>query len=116
MLAKVYSGAVVGLEGQLVEVEVDLLGGIPRFNVVGLPDTAVSESRERVKSAVRNSGFLFPTKVVTASLAPADVKTLLDYFDAQTAAAAQGSDSSEKPETTKTESDSTKTSQRPGRN
>ena len=73
MLAKVYSGSVVGLEGQLVEVEVDLLGGLPRFNVVGLPDTSVSESRERVKSAVRNSGFLFPTnKVVTASLAPAN--------------------------------------------
>jgi magnesium chelatase family protein len=74
MLAKVYSGAVVGLEGQLVEVEVDLLGGLPRFNVVGLPDTSVTESRERVKSAIRNSGFLFPTKVITASLAPADVK------------------------------------------
>ena len=55
-------------------------------------------------------------KMPNLHLAPADVKTLLDYFDAQTAAAAQGSDSSEKPETTKTESDSTKTSQRPGRN
>ena len=74
MLAKVYSGSVVGLEGQLVEVEVDLLGGIPRFNIVGLPDTAVSESKERVKSAIRNSGVIYPTKVITASLAPADVK------------------------------------------
>ena len=81
MLAKVYSGAVVGLEGRLVEVEVDLAGGLPRFNVVGLPDTAVSESRERVKSAVRNSGFLFPVKVVTASLAPADIKKEGPSFD-----------------------------------
>jgi magnesium chelatase family protein len=81
MLAKVYSGAVVGLEGQLVEVEVDLLGGLPRFNIVGLPDTSVSESKERVKSAVRNSGFLYPNKVITASLAPADVKKEGPSFD-----------------------------------
>ncbi len=65
MLAKVYSCAVIGLEGVLVEVEVDIAQGLPAFMVVGLGDTAVQESRERVRSAVRNSGFSFPMKRVT---------------------------------------------------
>ena len=73
MLAKVFSAAVVGLEGELIEVEVDLLPGLPVVNVVGLPDTAVQEACERVRSAVRNSGCVFPTKRITISLAPADV-------------------------------------------
>jgi magnesium chelatase family protein len=74
MLAKVYSGAVVGLEGELIEVEVDLLPGLPAVNVVGLPDTAVTAARERVRSAVRNSGCVFPHKRITVSLAPADIR------------------------------------------
>jgi magnesium chelatase family protein len=81
MLAKVYSAAVVGLEGELVEVEVDLLPGMPAVNVVGLPDTMVQEARERVRSAVRNSGCYFPNKRITISLAPADVRKEGSAFD-----------------------------------
>jgi magnesium chelatase family protein len=62
MPAKVYTCAVVGLDGQLVEVEVDIASGLPAFHVVGLPDTAVQEARERVRAAVRNSGFAFPNR------------------------------------------------------
>ena len=71
MLAKVFSGAVVGLDGELVEVEVDIASGLPAFNVVGLPDTAVQEARERVRAAVNNSGCLFPRRRITVNLAPA---------------------------------------------
>jgi magnesium chelatase family protein len=72
---------VVGLEGELVEVEVDLLPGIPAVNIVGLPDTAVNESKERVRSAVRNSGCVFPRNRITVSLAPADIKKEGPSFD-----------------------------------
>ena len=54
MLAKVMSGAVVGLDGELVEVEVDIASGLPAFTIVGLPDAAVQEARERVRAAIRN--------------------------------------------------------------
>jgi len=74
MLAKVMSCAVVGLDGALVEVEVDISTGLPSFSIVGLPDKAVQEARERVRSAIRNSGFRFPTKRITVNLAPADLK------------------------------------------
>ena len=74
MLAKVYSCAIVGLEGAVVEVEVDTANGLPSFVVVGLPDAAVQESRERVQAAVRNSGFYFPTRRVTVNLAPAALR------------------------------------------
>ena len=62
MLAKVLSCAVVGLDGVLVEVEVDLGQGLPGLTIVGLPDAAVQESKERVRAAIRNSGGVFPTK------------------------------------------------------
>src|SRR3990172_4564548 len=81
MLAKVFSAAVVGLDGELIEVEVDLLPGLPAVNVVGLPDAAVTEARERAGSAVRNSGCFFPTKRITASLAPADIRKEGPSFD-----------------------------------
>ena len=81
MLAKVFSGALVGLDGQLIEVEVDLLPGLPAVNVVGLPDTMVQEARERVRSAVRNSGCFFPTKRITVNLAPADIRKEGPSFD-----------------------------------
>jgi magnesium chelatase family protein len=74
MLAKVQSCAVIGLEGALIEVEVDLSNGLAAFNVVGLPDAAINESRERVRSAIKNSGCLFPYKRITANLAPADLR------------------------------------------
>jgi magnesium chelatase family protein len=74
MLAKVISGAIVGLDGSIVEVEVDILSGLPKVIIVGLPDTAVEESSERVRSAVHNSGGIFPMKRVVVNLAPADLK------------------------------------------
>ena len=74
MLAKVKSAAVVGLEGAVVEVEVDLSPGLPSFTIVGLPDKAVQEARERVRSAIRNSYYKFPTRRITVNLAPANLK------------------------------------------
>ena len=74
MLAKVSSCAVVGLGGEVVEVEVDISQGLPAFSIVGLPDTAVQEAKERVRSAVRNSGHDFPLKRITVNLAPADLR------------------------------------------
>src|ERR671935_1280104 len=71
VLAKVLTCAVVGLDGALVEVEVDIGPGLPRFNVVGLPDAAIQESRERVRAAIRNSGLEFPLRRITVNLAPA---------------------------------------------
>ncbi|HEX5414106.1 MAG TPA: YifB family Mg chelatase-like AAA ATPase [Chloroflexota bacterium] len=74
MLAKVLTCAVVGLDGAIVEVEADIGIGLPAFTVVGLPDAAVQEARERVRSAVKNSGCVFPMRRVTVNLAPADIK------------------------------------------
>ncbi|HOM68124.1 MAG TPA: magnesium chelatase domain-containing protein, partial [Brevefilum fermentans] len=74
MLARVYSCAVIGLDGVVVEVEVDTGGGLPKMVIVGLPDTAVQESRERVQSAVKNAGFYYPRRRVTVNLAPASVR------------------------------------------
>lgn len=74
MLAKVYSCAVIGLDGAIVEVEVDTANGLPSFTLVGLPDTAVQESRERVQAAIRNAGFHFPQKRLTVNLAPAALR------------------------------------------
>ena len=74
MLAKVSSCAVVGLDGEIVEVEVDISQGLPAFAIVGLPDAAVQEAKERVRSAIRNSGHDFPLKRITVNLAPADLR------------------------------------------
>ncbi len=74
MLAKVSSCAVIGLDGELVEVEVDISSGLPAFTIVGLPDTAVQEAKERVRSAIRNCGLTFPQKRITVNLAPADIR------------------------------------------
>ncbi len=74
MLAKVLTCAIVGLEGAIVEVEVDISPGLPAFNIVGLPDAAVQEARERVRAAIRNSGYEFPMRRITVNLAPADLK------------------------------------------
>ena len=62
MLAKTKTCAVVGLDGYIVEVEVDISPGLPSFTIVGLPDTAVQEARERVRAAIRNSGYEFPMR------------------------------------------------------
>jgi magnesium chelatase family protein len=75
MLAKVTSCAVVGLDGALVDVEVDISNGQPGFTIVGLPDAAVQESRERVRAAIKNSNFFYPfNKRITVNLAPADLR------------------------------------------
>src|SRR5262245_53178041 len=81
VLAKVYSCAVVGLEGVPVEVEVDISQGLPSFQIVGLPDAAVQESKERVRAAVRNSGHNFPMKRLTVNLAPADIRKAGPAYD-----------------------------------
>ena len=74
MLTKARTCALVGLDGEIVEVEVDVSPGIPAFIVVGLPDAAVQESKERVRAAIRNSGYEFPMRRITVSLAPADLR------------------------------------------
>jgi magnesium chelatase family protein len=74
MLAKIKSCAVVGLEGAAVEVEVDISPGLPSFTIVGLPDKAVQEARERVRAAINNSGYSFLNRRITVNLAPADLK------------------------------------------
>jgi len=74
MLSRVLSSMITGIEASIVEVEVDLVFGLPIFTIVGLPDTAVRESRERVKSALRNAGFKIPPKKITVNLAPANLR------------------------------------------
>jgi len=81
MLAKVKTAAVVGLEGHLVDVEVDISSGLPAMTIVGLPDAAVQEAKERVRAAIRNSGFNFPMKRVVVNLAPADLKKAGPSYD-----------------------------------
>src|SRR3989338_8649660 len=81
MLSMVVSSAVLGIEAYPVEVEVDISNGLPKFNIVGLPDTACSESADRVRAAILNSGLPFPTKRITVNLAPADLKKEGSSFD-----------------------------------
>ena len=81
MLALVNSAAVLGIDAYLVQVQVDVSRGMPRFNIVGLPDAGVQESRERVRAAVRNSQFDFPYRRITVNLAPADVRKAGPAFD-----------------------------------
>jgi len=81
MLAKVTTCAVVGLEGAIVEVEVDISPGLPSFTIVGLPDAAVQEARERVRAAIRNSGCTFPMKRIVVNLAPANLKKAGPAYD-----------------------------------
>ncbi len=81
MLAKTYSGAVQGVDGLLVEVEVDIAFGLPGFATVGLPEAAVRESKDRVHAAIKNSGYEFPTKKITVNLAPADLRKAGTGYD-----------------------------------
>src|SRR6185503_7763058 len=81
MLAKVWSAAVRGINGYQVAVELDLANGLPNYTTVGLPDIAVRESRERVVSALRNSGYEFPNRRVTVNLAPAEFRKRGTQFD-----------------------------------
>ncbi|MBI1884166.1 MAG: YifB family Mg chelatase-like AAA ATPase [Chlamydiae bacterium] len=81
MLSKVYSSAVLGVEAYTVEIEVDIAQGLPTTIVVGLPDTSVKEARDRVKSALENSGYHHPPKRITVNLAPANTKKEGPNFD-----------------------------------
>src|SRR6056297_1295870 len=81
MLAKVFSSAVIGIDASRVEVEVDIARGLPTYTVVGLPEISVKESRERVKTAIVNSGFAFPDDRITVNLAPASMKKAGTGFD-----------------------------------
>jgi magnesium chelatase family protein len=81
MLSKVYSSATYGIEAYIVEVETNVEKNIPSFTIVGLPDNAIKESRERVSAAIKNSGFEFPIKKITVNLAPADIKKEGSSFD-----------------------------------
>lgn len=81
MLSRVLSCATYGIDGYLVDVEVDLSGGFPAFTTVGLPDNAVKESKDRVYAAIKNAGFRFPARKITVNLAPADIKKEGSSFD-----------------------------------
>jgi magnesium chelatase family protein len=81
MLSKVLSAATLGIDAYPVEVEVDISRGIPSFSTVGLPDNAVKESKDRVRSAIRNSGYAFPPRRITVNLAPAHIKKEGTTFD-----------------------------------
>src|ERR1043165_6448909 len=81
MLAHVNSSAVFGIDALPITVEVDLSTSVPMWAIVGLPDAAVQESRERVRSAIRNSGYEFPQRRITINLAPADIKKEGPSFD-----------------------------------
>ena len=81
MFSSVNSVGLSGMEAYMVKVEADLSSGLPRFDIVGLPDTAVSESRERVRSAMHNSGFDYPVSRITVNLAPADIRKEGPIYD-----------------------------------
>ncbi len=81
MLAIVESCTLIGIDGYLVKVEVDVSSGLPGFEIVGLPDTAVKEAKDRVRAAIKNSHFSFPGQKITVNLAPADIKKAGPFFD-----------------------------------
>lgn len=81
MPSRVLSACVQGIQGSIVEVEVDVCNGLPSFEIVGLPDTAVREARERVRAAIKNSGHEFPVRRITVNLAPGDVRKEGPGFD-----------------------------------
>lgn len=74
MFARIFGAAVLGLHGRLITVEADIANGLPAFDIVGMATVAVKESKERVRAAVKNSGFEFPMRRITVNLAPADMK------------------------------------------
>lgn len=85
MFARLLSAVVVGIDAQVIEVQCDVAGGLPAFQVVGLPEKEVTESRERIRSAIKNSGYSFPAKRITSNLAPADLRKEGVGFDLPTA-------------------------------
>jgi len=81
MLSIVKSMSLIGLDGYLVDVQVDVSAGIPCWDVVGLPDISVKESRERVRTAIKNSGYDMQSRKIVVNLAPADIKKEGSFFD-----------------------------------
>ena len=81
MLSKIKSMSLEGLSGYLVEIQTDVSGGLPNFDVVGLPDMRVKESKERVRLAIKNSGIEFPSRKIVVNLAPADKRKEGTFFD-----------------------------------
>ena len=81
MIVKIRSSTIIGIDSHPVDVEVDISSGLPQFSTVGLPDMAVKESKDRIKSAIKNSGYPFPRNRVTVNLAPADIKKEGTSFD-----------------------------------
>jgi len=81
VLSKILSAATIGIEAKPIEIEVDITRGLPNVIIVGLPDTAIRESRDRVKSAIKNSQFEYPTEKITINLAPCDIKKEGPCFD-----------------------------------
>ena len=79
--AKIYSCGIIGINSYPVEIEIDISGGLPNFILVGLPDTAINESRERVRSAIKSSSLEFPSKKIVVNLAPADTKKAGPTYD-----------------------------------
>lgn len=81
MVCKTITGTTIGLNAHRIEVEVDVINSLPSVSIVGLPDSAVSESKERIRSAIKNSGYTFPKGKVIINLAPADIKKEGTFFD-----------------------------------
>ena len=81
MLARVWSAAIIGIDAIKIGVEVDVSGGLPGIAVVGLPDTAVQESKERVKASLKNAGFAFPIRKIVINLSPADIRKEGPIYD-----------------------------------
>lgn len=81
MLSRVYSAATIGVDARIIEVEINTSGGVPKYYLVGLPDRAVSESRDRVEAALKNAGMEFPRGKITVNLAPADIPKEGSAFD-----------------------------------
>lgn len=81
MIAKILSAGLIGIEGYIVQVEVDISQGLPSFDIVGLPDSAVKESKDRVRTAIKNSQIAFPVKRITVNLAPANTRKEGPSFD-----------------------------------
>jgi magnesium chelatase family protein len=86
MYGKVKSACLLGIDGQIIEVEVDISSGLPQINLVGLPDSAIRESVERVRAAIKNCGYVFPMDRITVNLAPADLRKEGSSFDLAIAA------------------------------
>ena len=81
MISIVKSMTLSGLQGDLIETQTYITGGLPSFEIVGLPDTSVKEAKERVKAAIKNTGYEFPSRKIIINLAPADKRKEGSYYD-----------------------------------